>query len=333
MEKIQGKSWFDKSNGEWTGTPTIYTDFRCTIEEWNRLGNGRKNFMYQVRSKVAELYGGNEFYNESEQPIKGMRLRKFSLSRDCDSADPYSRSESSEYLIERSVELVTGVRPKSTYFSYKGVIVFIALEFTGKKTPNVVCVCDDRDSCTSTNGTLIFVLKSVYDTLEMKTHNGIGERYLNSDYDIIFFDDKYNGELRGMFTGYGYPHIAEKSQRHIGRCSISYNRMIDDLRFKSASEIYDENLKDQRWREKRMRIIKRDNYTCQICKKRCVDYDLHVHHETYEGMTDNQPWTVPDDALITLCKSCHNKIHFLAHNLRHGFNANFLGKLLKLYQQ
>ncbi len=57
------------------------------------------------------------------------------------------------------------------------------------------------------------------------------------------------------------------------------------------------------WRNTRKIIYKRDNWTCQSCKKHCrnsiqchhiIPYDICRHNEHYN--------------LVTLCKSCHIKI-------------------------
>ncbi|MCF7910840.1 HNH endonuclease [Candidatus Pacearchaeota archaeon] len=51
-------------------------------------------------------------------------------------------------------------------------------------------------------------------------------------------------------------------------------------------------------------IRSRDNYTCQICNKKCLDYN-EVHHIVWRrhGGSDK-----PDN-LILLCESCHKKVH------------------------
>jgi hypothetical protein len=43
----------------------------------------------------------------------------------------------------------------------------------------------------------------------------------------------------------------------------------------------------------------RDGWKCVACGN--SDTTLHVHHLYYDG----QPWEVPDDALQTICESCH----------------------------
>ena len=43
---------------------------------------------------------------------------------------------------------------------------------------------------------------------------------------------------------------------------------------------YQEKLKDQRWREKRLEILERDNHICQECDRTWPE--LHVHHKYYK---------------------------------------------------
>jgi hypothetical protein len=52
-------------------------------------------------------------------------------------------------------------------------------------------------------------------------------------------------------------------------------------------------------------VLSRDNYTCQKCNKHKDGLKLHVHHIVFKsnGGTD-----APNN-LVTLCESCHNRIH------------------------
>lgn len=52
-------------------------------------------------------------------------------------------------------------------------------------------------------------------------------------------------------------------------------------------------------------ILDRNNYTCQHCKGESKDSRLHVHHIIFrsQGGSDD-----PEN-LITLCKTCHDKLH------------------------
>jgi hypothetical protein len=68
---------------------------------------------------------------------------------------------------------------------------------------------------------------------------------------------------------------------------------------------YNELLKDIRWLKKKNKILKRDNYTCTVCK---CHSNLQVHH-TYYLKSHPPPWAYPDESLLTVCNDCHIKYH------------------------
>lgn len=63
---------------------------------------------------------------------------------------------------------------------------------------------------------------------------------------------------------------------------------------------------DPRWQKKRLQIMQRDNFTCQVCG--ATDRTLHVHHIYYTKWAEG-PWDYFDEALITLCNECHELEH------------------------
>ena len=72
---------------------------------------------------------------------------------------------------------------------------------------------------------------------------------------------------------------------------------------------YNEDLNDERWKEKREKILKRDGYKCRWCGS--IDR-LQVHHKYYNKYPDGsrvRAWDYPDDALMVLCDDCHKKYH------------------------
>ena len=80
---------------------------------------------------------------------------------------------------------------------------------------------------------------------------------------------------------------------------------------KAVKEFYTEAIKNPLWQKKRLQILSRDNFTCQICGH--DDKTLHVHHLYYEsGMN---PWEYPEDAMITLCEDCHKSEHESKKNI------------------
>ena len=64
---------------------------------------------------------------------------------------------------------------------------------------------------------------------------------------------------------------------------------------------YKEKFKDPRWQKKRLKILERDDWACQVCFD--TESTLNVHHKYYKWKAD--PWDYPDDALISLCEECH----------------------------
>ena len=64
---------------------------------------------------------------------------------------------------------------------------------------------------------------------------------------------------------------------------------------------YSEQLKDPRWQKKRLEILQRDDFTCQVCGDK--ESTLHVHHKCYTK--GKKPWEYEAYSLITLCEECH----------------------------
>ncbi len=74
---------------------------------------------------------------------------------------------------------------------------------------------------------------------------------------------------------------------------------------------YAEKLKDPKWKDKRLEILKRDGYLCLCChfNHKVQPYKLHVHHLRY--LPNREPWEYRDEDLITLCYDCHKMAHML----------------------
>lgn len=74
---------------------------------------------------------------------------------------------------------------------------------------------------------------------------------------------------------------------------------------------YSERLKDPHWQKKRLQILERDDWTCQLCFD--SESTLVVHHRRY--LTSVEPWDYPDELLVTLCEECHNEERALWENV------------------
>ena len=57
----------------------------------------------------------------------------------------------------------------------------------------------------------------------------------------------------------------------------------------------------------RKMVLKRDNWTCQICGKTILEIQLHVHH--MDPVAQNPMFQNDMDSCITLCKKCHGMVH------------------------
>jgi len=74
-------------------------------------------------------------------------------------------------------------------------------------------------------------------------------------------------------------------------------------KFEEIIQDFKKTYKDQRWFEKRKMILERDGHKCQNCKS---ETSLEVHHKYYDNKA---AWDYPNESLITLCRSCHKRVH------------------------
>lgn len=66
--------------------------------------------------------------------------------------------------------------------------------------------------------------------------------------------------------------------------------------------------KTKQWRKKRLDILKRDNYECQVCKGKGLHYQATtVHHIIH--LRDNKELALVDKNLMSVCGTCHNELH------------------------
>ena len=70
---------------------------------------------------------------------------------------------------------------------------------------------------------------------------------------------------------------------------------------------YSELLKDPRWQKKRLKIMERDNFQCQITFEK--DKTLCVHHKKY--IKGKKPWEYANKDLITITEELHNRMHLI----------------------
>ncbi len=94
-----------------------------------------------------------------------------------------------------------------------------------------------------------------------------------------------------------------------------------------ANKNYSELLKSPLWQKKRLEILNRDNFTCQVCGD--TETMLSIHHKKY---TAKNIWEEPIENLSTVCKHCH----FIVHQDDNIFDKNkqrFFNGSVKAYKQ
>lgn len=64
---------------------------------------------------------------------------------------------------------------------------------------------------------------------------------------------------------------------------------------------YNRYLQSPQWKERRQRVLERDNYLCQGCLTRRA---TQVHHLTYERVGNEMMFD-----LISICTPCHDALH------------------------
>jgi hypothetical protein len=80
------------------------------------------------------------------------------------------------------------------------------------------------------------------------------------------------------------------------------SKVSDNGQGRSRREAYLEKLKDPRWQRRRLEIMQRDAWACQMCGT--TTQTLAVHHLCYQPGKD--PWESANEELLTVCESCHD---------------------------
>ena len=121
-------------------------------------------------------------------------------------------------------------------------------------------------------------------------------------------NDPTNSKYRYLsFKGSSYRRYIKDSENNQLQQSNLASKGNEDV---PAHGTYGSLLFDERWRTKRLEILKRDANKCIICSG---NNGLQVHHRQYHFVvSDNRfklPWEYDNHLLITLCEPCHKKGH------------------------
>lgn len=77
---------------------------------------------------------------------------------------------------------------------------------------------------------------------------------------------------------------------------------------------YSQKLKDPRWQKKRLRVMERAEFACQMCGD--TESMLFVHHGYYDAKLE--PWDYPDATLHCVCENCHESAESIRQNIKRG---------------
>lgn len=86
------------------------------------------------------------------------------------------------------------------------------------------------------------------------------------------------------------------------------------------SSKYQAELSTKHWQDRSHAIKTRDNLKCQAFNCATPDSPLQVHHIDY--ISHQRPWQYPDDMLVSLCSTCHEK-----EQTRYHFESNLFTAL------
>jgi len=75
---------------------------------------------------------------------------------------------------------------------------------------------------------------------------------------------------------------------------------------------YAEKLKDPRWQKKRLEVLSKNNFTCEMCGN--GEETLHVHHKEY--FKNREPWEYDTKQLACICATCHKNEHHEEDSLK-----------------
>lgn len=119
-----------------------------------------------------------------------------------------------------------------------------------------------------------------------------------SDYKAL--TDKERKQIKEWFSS----NKKKKSKSNNVKKPKNNKQNLDVMADKLKGKPYSVFLKSEYWHIIRNKVLKRDNYTCVICKSKSR---LQTHHDTYKHHF-REHRHLKD--LLTLCASCHRERHY-----------------------
>lgn len=122
---------------------------------------------------------------------------------------------------------------------------------------------------------------------------------------VVYADSKDSEDTDIFYFRYRdleYILISKNNKNNILKVKIKFKKAIITFRYKYVD--YKEYIKSEEWKVKRKEVLERDKFKCRLCGAKGTEYNLHVHHNSYDNLGNE-----PLEDLITLCKKCHETYH------------------------
>lgn len=158
---------------------------------------------------------------------------------------------------------------------------------------------------TKPNSILEYKIKPYNDNITINTDYTLEDIFISTFYCTVRFEIESNGEslydeiqaneIENILIG-----VNDKQQPFCLDIELEDKKI--EIRTKFIN--YKEYIKSEEWKNKRKEVLKRDKFKCRLCSAKGSEYNLHVHHNSYNNLGNE-----PLEDLITLCKSCHEKHH------------------------
>lgn len=122
-----------------------------------------------------------------------------------------------------------------------------------------------------------------------------------------FIGKKFSEEQRNELSEIRVAYYNDAELGEQRRCDVSKRTTGEKNPMYKGAELRS----DYTWRNKsfRMKVLKRDNYTCQKCYIRKQESELEAHHK--DGCNWNIDKRLDIDNGVTLCVDCHKMFHRL----------------------
>lgn len=124
---------------------------------------------------------------------------------------------------------------------------------------------------------------------------GSAVKHADAPSDAPSFDEQKRNEFQGKISA----EYSRRWQEQQAERDAQFNREREQRR-----QVYWEYLQSIEWRRKREAVLERDNYQCKAQLPDCTGRASQAHHLTYERIFDE-----PLFDLISVCRSCHERLH------------------------